>query len=506
MRSLLFVLLTVVSFTTTCAQPLGDAEAFSAMMDTFVPEVLSALDGTVPGVSMAVVRGDEVVYLGGFGMADVEAGLPATPETAFYIASSTKSFTALAAALLNHDGALDLDAPVTQYAPGVAFDPAVGADQVTLRDLLTHTHGFDNGPIGFRAAFTGEHTPEVMWQLLAETRPNEEAPHGTFDYTNEGYNILSLVLDRETGQPWQDLLDARLFTPLGMDRTTAYASEPERMGWPVAAPYNALGPDGTVERIYLAKQDNTMQAAGGMYTTAADAARWLEVQLSEGRLDGEQVFPPEVLHETHRRWAETDASYGPFVRKGYGLGWYVGTYDEEPMVHHFGGFGGAHSHISFMPEHDLGVAVFVNEAGVGGRVAILLSTLAYDWWRGVPEAQAKADAFVGQLPEQLAQARTRAAGGRASRAERSWTLSQPFEAYAGTYVSPRYGTLVVTVEDGAAVVRLGNLWAVATPFTAPETMRVELIPGSGRVVGFEADDTGAFTRARFDDEVFERVE
>ena len=504
MRPLL-LLFTTVCLTAGCAQRSATVANFETMMDAFVPNVLDAFDGAVPGVSIAVVRGDEIVYLVGFGMADIEAGLAVTPHTPFYIASSTKSFTALAAALLDHEGAIDLDGSVARYAAGATFQPSVNADRVTLRELLTHTHGLDNDPIAFRAAFSGEHTPQVMWHLLAGTMPNDKAPHGTFGYTNVGYNILSLLLDRETGQLWQDVLDARIFTPLGMDRTTAYASEAERMGWAPAAPYRAVGPNGSPERIYLAKQDNTMQAAGGMYTTAADAARWLQVQLNDGRLAGEQAFPAEVIRETHRRWAETDASYGPFVRTGYGLGWYVGTYDSEPMLHHFGGFGGAFSHISFMPERDLGVAVFVNETGLGGRLATLLATLTYDWWHGVPDAREKAEAFVEQIPEQLAHARSRDVAERASRAERTWTLSQPFEAYAGTYVSPRYGTLTITVEKDALVARLGNLWAVATPFTAPDTMRFEMIPGRGQVVGFRADENGTFSYARFDDEIFERV-
>ncbi len=499
------VLVAVFALTSACAQPSGDADDFAAVMDAFIPQAMDALDGVVPGLSIAVVQGDRVVYVRGFGAANLEQEVPATHDTDFYIASSTKSFTALAAALLHLDGVIDLDAPITRYTADVEFDPALDANHVTLRELLAHTHGFENKPIGARAAFTGEHTPEVMWDLLAETSPNADAPHGTFEYTNVGYNILSLILDRETGQPWQDLLDERIFSPLGMERTTAYASEVEQMGWPVALPYSAFGSDGSAEPIYLSKRDNTMQAAGGMYTTAVDAARWLEVQLNEGRLDGQQVLPASVIRETHQVVAETNAAYGPFVRKGYGLGWYIGTYDEEPMLHHFGGFAGAHSHISFMPECDLGVAVFVNESGVGGRLAILLATLTYDWWRGVPDALAQAEETMNEMPGQLEQIRTRVAEGRASRSERTWTLSQPFEAYAGTYVSPRYGTLVVTVEDGAPVLRIGNLWAVATPFTRPETRRVEFIPGSGEVVGFELEG-GRVVRARYDDDFFERTE
>ncbi|MDX1532316.1 MAG: serine hydrolase domain-containing protein, partial [Rhodothermales bacterium] len=164
----LLPLLLVLLPAPTLAQPAADsAAAFAAAADAFYAETLAAV-GAVPGVAVAVVRGDETVYARGFGMADREAGLEATPHTPFYIASATKPFTALAAALLHHRGEIDLDAPLTQYTPGIAFDN-VDAGAVTLRDLLTHTHGLENSAIGLRTAFTGEHTPEDLWALLAAT-------------------------------------------------------------------------------------------------------------------------------------------------------------------------------------------------------------------------------------------------------------------------------------------------------------------------------------------------
>lgn len=485
------------------AEPPPAAE-LAEILDAFVPETMDAFGGAVPGLAVAVVRGEEAIYLRGFGLADRERDLPATPETAFYIASSTKSFTALAAALLDHEGVIDLDTSLAEAFPDVDFDPAVEAGAVPLRDLLTHTHGFDNGAISYRAAFTGEHTPEVMNALLARTEPRADAPRGTFRYSNVGYNVLSLYLDRVLEKPWQTLLDERVFTPLGMHHTTAYVSEMERGGWPVAAPYFGYGEEGP-ERLYLVKRDNTMQAAGGLYTTAADAARWLEAQLGEGRVDGRRALPAEVVHGTHQARAEADRTVGPFHHTGYALGWSVGEYDGELLLDHFGGFAGAHSHVSFLPERGLGVAVLANEADGGMGLGLLVATLVYDWGRGRPDALERARALRAEGLEHVQRSRERAAQDRATRAEREWTLSRPLEAYAGTYVNADYGTLRVTVEDGAPLVRLGNLQAVATPYTAPDTMRVALVPPGGSVVAFQLESDRA-VRAVYEDEVFERVE
>jgi len=158
----LLVLAALLAAAPLHAQPTpSDAAAFAEAMDAFVSETMDAL-GVVPGLAVAVVRGGEVVYLRGFGEADREAGGAVTPDTPFYIASATKPFTALAAVLLDRQGALDLDASLAALFPDVAFAPEVRAGEVTVRHLLSHTHGIENGPIGFRAAFSGEHTPETM--------------------------------------------------------------------------------------------------------------------------------------------------------------------------------------------------------------------------------------------------------------------------------------------------------------------------------------------------------
>ena len=494
----------VLAASPLCAQPVppDSSAAFAEIMDAFVSETLDDL-GVVPGLALAVVRGDEIVYLRGFGDADREAGVAVTPRTPFYIASATKPFTALATVLLDRQGALDLDASLQSLFPDVAFPNELRADAVTVRHLLSHTHGLENGPLGFRAAFTGEHTPETMRALLALSEPNSGAPLGAFDYTNVGYNILSLRLDELPGGPWQALLDALLFEPLGMERTTAWSSEAAR--WAPARPYHPFGDDGPA-RIYLEKTDATMQAAGGMYASAHDLARWLLVHLNEGRLDGEQVVPADAIAEVHRPVGETDGRFGPFERAGYGLGWYTGSYDSERMLHHFGGFAGSHAHTSFLPERGLGVVVLANESFVGGRLVPLLASFAYDWWRGQPDVLS---VYVPQRDALVAGAQRAREGVQAEAAERArrkWTLSQPFEDYAGTYVSPSYGTLTVTVEGEAPVLRLGNLWAEATPFTEPETMRVTFVPPGGEVVAFELDGDGRPVRARYDDAVFERVD
>lgn len=480
--------------------------AFAEAADAFITESLDRF-GTVPGLAVAVVRDGRTVYARGFGYADVENEVAATPDTPFYIASATKPFTALLAALLDRDGVLSLDASLASLFPDVDFADAIEADSVTVRHLLSHTAGIDNGPISFRAAYTGEHTPATMRRLLAGTVVEDDSPRGVFEYTNVGYNILSLRLDELDGGPWQDLLADRVFRPLGMTHTTAYASQAE--AWGPARPY-AIHPERGVERIDLVKYDDTMQAAGGMLASANDLARWLIAHLDAGRLDGRQLFPADAVAEVHRPMAVgRGESYGALDRDGYALGWHTGTTHGDRMLHHLGGFAGFHAHTSFLPDRDLGVVVLANESGTGGRLATLFATFIYDWWNAAPD---ETHAVVEQaretrddLHDRFEAALERSAHSLRQRAERTWQLSLTPDAYVGTYVHPAYGTLAVELVDGELAARFGRLYAVATPFTQPETMRVELIPGSGQVIGFRVDD-GKVGALIWDDLTFERTE
>jgi len=484
-------------------RPRSDAARFRSEADVWIMGALQRLE-VVPGLAMAVVVEDEIVLARGWGMADLETHLPATDSTLYYIASSTKSFTALAAAILDARGQLDLDSPLADHLDGLRIDPALVPERVRLRDLLTHTSGIANEPITWRLAYTGEHDPKTLWSLLEHCTPAENAPLGTFLYSNSGYNILTVLLDRELKKPWQDVLRDEVFEPIGLSRTTAYASLPRKKGWPVAAPYFGVYPGG-LQRSYLEKQDNTMQSAGGLLTTVADLGRWLAFQLNDGKVDGRQLIDAAVVRRTHEALATADDDRPPFGKSAYGLGWAHGTYRGQTILHHSGSFPGFRTLVSFSPDARVGVAVLVNEGSVGDRFADVAAVWAYDWWLGVNQEEARADSLTTQLVTQKHAFAARMAAELEARAKRKWMLSRPLAAYGGTYRNPLHGTLVVTSREDALEVRIGNLHGMATAFERPETARVELEPGSGRVIAFRPE-TGTVDRVVIGDVTYERVE
>lgn len=472
-----FVLAVAVLFVPgpTAAQE-GDARA--ARAEAFIARSLDRL-GVVPGVAVGVVMGDEVVLLAGRGVADVRTGIPVDADTRFYIASATKPVTALALAAMAGRGELDLDAAIASWAEGLL--PAEIAATTSLRDLLAHRAGIENGPLTFRLAYSGEHDAATRLRLLGVTRRDPETPRGQFRYSNAGYNLATGLLEAERGLDWRDLVAREVLGPLGMTATSARVDPAGAVGHLGHLPGGPTpGP--------LQKRDVTMHSAGGLMSSARDMVAFLEVQLTDGVLDGRRILPEGLVASTHVLLVEEAETFGPYAREGYALGWRVGRFGDDRLLHHFGNFGGSRAHVSFMPERGIGVVVLINEDAVAGGFADLLANYLYDLYRDVPDVDATYDAQVDALAERIDGLRPRIAADIEARGARPWLISRPLEDLAGVYESPDMGRMEIAVAEDQVSVRIGVLSAVAEPFTQPETLRVELIPLQGQVITFDGPD------------------
>ena len=220
---------------------------------------------------------------------------------------------------------------------------------------------------------------------------------------------------------------------------------------------------------------------------------------------GRQIHRRHRLEATHGRLAETGGEFPPFTREHYGLGWHIGKYDKFAQLHHFGGFAGFSTHVSFLPQEGLGVAVMVNDAVAGTRVMNLLAAYAYDWWLQREKAEKNGQKGLDEITKRMEKVGEMVAKGRAKRAERTWQLALPFEAYAGVYYNDSLGTLKVANADNALEVSIGNLHCTATPYTDENSIRIELVPGSGEVILFDVKDDKVAS-FRYDNTVFEKVQ
>ena len=450
----------------------------------------------LPGIAIVVIKDDRPIFVRAYGMADREAGIKADTDTLFYTGSSTKSFTALAAAMLDQEGKIKLSDPVTKYTPGVHFKNEI-PDKVTIRDLLTHTSGLRNEGLINRLAFTGQIDQGEIDHVFAEGTSFDEANFGKYNYTNLGYNIYGLVLHYELNKKWQDVLQERIFDPAGLKHTTAYASKARAKKFKIVAPYviSSDGPDtGKMVRSGLEKTDDNMQSAGGIFMSISDLGRWLRLNMNEGKLDGKQVVPVDVIRKAQTGYTKSTRNEPPFSADGeYGLGWQIGKYRNEKVVYHHGGYPGYRCHVSFMPEKKVAVGILVNNDALGGRLADMLAAYAYDWW--LQTANLDAD-FAKQLQETVTGYENRKqaiAADAARRAKREWQLTEPFTAYAGKYRNDLLGTIEIEAKEKALAVRMGRLYTIATPYTDKDTIRVVMLPGGGgEVMAFVKNADGKF--------------
>ena len=476
-----------------------EGATFEADIEKLIHELVSR--NWIPGAAIVIVKGDETVLLNGYGLADIENETEVTSETIFYIASSTKSFTGLAAAICDHDSRLDLDATLDQCLPDSEFHADIDPSKITLRDLLTHTHGIENnGPVTFRSAFSGQHSAEELKQLLKYHPPSKSGR--TFEYGNIGYNVASLAMANSLNVHWKDLLRTEIFKPLNMKSTTGRVSEVDRSK--LAMPHRVA--ENGFQKLHYAKSDENMHAAGGLVTTASDLANWLKININNGNLNGRQIIAKDVLNAAHSASAKQNGGFLSFKRDGYSLGWNTGNYDGEAFLHHFGGFNGFHCHISFMPEKKIGVAVLINSSS-GAFFADLVSRYAYDYLREVKDMDKRySEKQIDDMDNQFKKRRQMIAADLKRRAARSQDLLNPVEAYSGKYANEMYGEIVVSVNDGKLEASMGPLWSAVEAFDASrDLLRVE-VTGRGQVVKVHFDGKQAAQRLEIDGDMFSRVE
>lgn len=476
----------------------ASADTTTKDVDRFVGKVVKEIP-LLQSIGIAVVRDGKPFYAQSYGNARQTPPAAATANTGYYIASATKAFTGLACAILAQRGVIDLDAPITKYLPEVQMASPLDASKLTLRKFLTHTSEISNEAIVFRTAFSGEHTPSQLVQLLNSSKPGKPG----FQYDNLGYVVASLVLERVTGKPWQQVLSELVFKPLGMNHTTAFMSEAQKAA--LATPYEMMR-SGNLEELKFVKNDQMMHAAGGIVTTPNDLLRWLEANIRHGKIGSQQVLPAAAFREVQKPYVATDEERDTFVSHGYGFGWYTGSYGTDRLLFHGGGFEGWRTMVSFMPDRKNGVAVMSNAGGPSLNALMLIENYIYDRLAGKPDVESIYETRLGLLKSRVTSIRARYVAGVAERAKRASMLKHANSAYTGTYVNPLYGTIHIEERDGKLYASLANLSSLLEPFTEPEAARVEMTPGTGEVLRFAFSTGDKADSLKWRDEVFRRVE
>ena len=505
LTALLLVVLISFGSTSASAQSSSNEKQLVDSLNTFILKTTERLPD-IPGIAIVVIKDDKPIFVRAYGMADKEAAIKADADTMWYIASSTKSFTALAAQMLDKEGKIKFSDPITKYAPGITFKNPI-PDRITVRDLLTHTSGLRNGILANRLAYTGQIDPADIDRVFAEATSASPDFYGKYAYTNLGYNVYGLLLQHTLKMKWQDLLQKRVFGPAGLKHTTAYISKAKAKKWKIAAPYFLDSATDTFVRSPLNKTDENMQSAGGMYMSISDLGKWINLNMNDGKLGGKQVIPAEFIRNAHTGYTKTTREQPPFSGDGeYGLGWQIGKYKNDKVIYHHGGFPGYRSHVSFMPDKRIGIGVLVNNDLVGGRAADLIATYAYDLSNKMDGIDAEYDKQLNDFAAQFASRRQQVHAAAVERAKRTWQLTKPLADYVGKYRHDLHGTMEIAVSGNALSVRMGNVNCVSTPYVEPDTIRVEMIPGgNGEVIKFNKDASGKFVSLSYAGADFGRI-
>ena len=436
--------------------------------------------GAVPGMSVAVVQGDHVVYARGFGVTDVFRNNPVKPETPFYIASTTKSLTALAVLIGASQGKWEMDVPISNYLG--RFSDSVDVDHITVRELINHAHGIENDDaLTMRTAYSGEINPAGLERALTVLRSSVKPK--TFDYTNTGYVLAGMIMEKATGHSWKEFVSDNVLNPAGMQRTKSSMR---------GVDIDALAQPHLIDTVGFrllpyGKTDVTMHAAGGHISTAPDLARLIVAQLNQGRIDGKQVFPEKLIAESHRMQISQDKKFGSIQRFGWSPGWDIGIVNGDTLYHRFGSYAGFMSHVSFMPTHHLGVVILVNEAAMGSRLTDVVASYLYDAYLGKPEVDKTYSKQFANLSKMVAMVHEKIGEEYRKRLSRVAPLPHSMEAYTGTFINDAMGAMTWRVLDGSLWVTMGIAKSRAEIYNAAENKwRVE-VTGRGEVMTFLFD-------------------
>lgn len=333
-----------------------------AALDAYIETQMRELK--IPGLALAIVRGDQIEYARGYGVAD-DAGRPVTPQTPFLAASLSKSFTALAVMQLVEAGKIKLDVRVQSYLPWFqTADQGVSA-KITVRHLLHHTSGFselegalrnlDRNPAGDAL--------ETSVRALSNTRLNA-APGERYEYSNTNYDILGLLIQTVTGIPYETYIEDHIFAPLQM-RNSYTSLEKARAGSVSTGYVSFFGLTTNYDRFM--PYSRTVVPSAGLFSSAEDMAHYLLVHINEGRHpQGATLISPAGAAELHAPGVNINENIL------YAMGWVIfpfpqlsdanGASEAVPIALSHGGEGANFRSLMVMvPDLRLGVVVLMNK-------------------------------------------------------------------------------------------------------------------------------------------------
>ena len=459
-----------------------DKKALKKILSDFEAYAVTSMETwKTPGMAIAVVRDDEVIYAKGFGLRTLGESEPVDTETVFQIGSTTKAFTTALVAQMVDEGHLHWTDKVVDHLPFFRMSDPWVTSQFEVRDLMAQRSGLAP-QAATHQPFLGYNREEVM--LSTRFLKPISSFRSEFAYVNVLFLWAAALVEKYTGQTWEESLREKLFVPLGMADSSAimeqYVKSPNRAS---LYRYDESLLSGKIRRLppswpYF-DWVYTMGPAGSIGSNVEDMTCWLRLLLAGGEFEGRRIISQENLFYTFKPQTIISA---PLTGEQafYGLGWVFNSYRPYPIIWHNGGTLGAKTIVSMIPEARLGIVVLTNLADT--LLPEALHKYFYDLYFGRPVRDWNA--------EEIKVARTQAEADRPPDPPSSVQSPRPAEVYAGMYYNEAYGQIVVEENGGSLTIVVG-----------PRQLRLPLKAWNGDIFVLsipELMDWGEFVRFQFD--------
>jgi CubicO group peptidase (beta-lactamase class C family) len=330
----------------------------------------------IPGMSLVIVKDDQVIFAKGLGYKDFENRVPVTADTQFAIGSATKAFTALTVLMSQDEGKLSLDASPKTVLPYFKMYDAETDKNMTIRDLLTHSSGLNRTDL---AMITGKLTRQELIRVAGEAKPIGKLRE-RFGYQNLMFAAAGEVVATVQKQPWEKFVPERIFKPLGMTNSNMAIREMAK------AKDHSLGyiyNFDTKETRRLPFRDiDEVAPAGSINSSANDMAKWLRFILSGGNAGGKRL----VSEASFAEWLKPQMKMNNAGTAHYALGWMIQKWNNETVVHHGGNIDGFNALVATIPDKKLGFVMLTNVSG--SPLGNELMPLVWENILGKPEVKA----------------------------------------------------------------------------------------------------------------------
>jgi len=474
----------------TAAGTAGAQEPFPGL-DAYITKAVQTWK--VPGLSVAIVRNDSVIYAKGFGVAKAGSKTPVDAKTLFEIGSSSKAFTATVVAMMVTDGKMRFDDRLTTYLPDFRMYDAVANEAVTLRDALTHRSGIARGELVWLGADISR--DEVLHRVRF-LKP--ESPfRSRYSYQNMMFLAAGQAAGKAAGSTWDDLIRQRIFAPLGM---TSSVTTSKGLTNPNVTTGHGLDHDTVF--IKMPFNGDNIAPAGAILSNATDMAQWLRFQLNDGQVNGKRLVSTMALRETHSpqiltapgagggRGGQPDTAAPVTHVSSYGMGWFVEDYRGQLVWQHGGNTIGMTAAVGMMPEKKFGVVVLSNMGQA--QLPEILRRYMFDRQLGAPMKDLSAETYA-QYQTQRHRADS-AAAAQATQHPASALPPLPLTAYAGTYADSLYGDVVVSVNEGQLELQRSE-WRAPLQYWNATNFRWDVVgsPAGPMIIKFEVAPDNSVT-------------